>query len=130
MMPEDVTLSSSIDVVQPVKVDGPERVEEEEATLNEIVTEQSPEDLTTEMLSLEKLFSTTFKNDVLVTEQPPPPVAPKRRRKVSTSYVLNYRPPPKIYTTTEEPLAAAVNVEKNELAPKSERTVVDTLPEV
>ena len=48
---------------------------------------------------------------------------------MSTSYVLNYRPPPKIYTTTEEPVAA-VNVEKNELAPKSERTVVDALPEV
>ena len=51
--------------MQPVKVDEPEMVEEEEAALNEIVTEQSPEDLTTEMLSLEKLFSTTFKNDVL-----------------------------------------------------------------
>ena len=52
--------------MQPVKVDEPEIVEEEEeATLNEIVTEQSSEDLTTEMLSLEKLFSTTFKNDVL-----------------------------------------------------------------
>ena len=50
--------------MQPVKVDEPEMVEEEEAALNEIVTEQSPEDLTTEMLSLEKLFSTTFKNDV------------------------------------------------------------------
>ena len=35
-----------------------------------------------------------------------------------------------MYTTTEEPLAAAVNVEKNELAPKSDRTVVDALPEV
>ena len=57
--------SSSIDVVQAVKVDEPEMVEEEEATMNEIVTEQSSEDLTTEMLSLEKLFSTTFKNDVL-----------------------------------------------------------------
>ena len=51
---------------------------------------------------------------------------------MSTSYVLNYRPPPKVYTTTtEEPLPAAVNVEKNELeAPKSERTVVDAPPEV
>ena len=36
--------SSSIDVVQPVKADEPEMVEEEEAALNEIVTEQSPED--------------------------------------------------------------------------------------
>ena len=50
---------------------------------------------------------------------------------MSTSYVLNYRPPPKVYTTTEEPPLAAVNVEKNELeAPKSERTVVDAPPEV
>ena len=50
--------------MQPVEVVEPEMLEEE-ATLNEIVTEQSSEDLTTEMLSLEKLFSTTFKNDVL-----------------------------------------------------------------
>ena len=80
----------------------------EEVTMMASDRADDSEEESTEMLSLQKLFSTTFKSNEVFTVTEP---TPKNRRKVSTSYVLNYRPPPQpLPSQVEEttPPAAAV----------------------
>ena len=101
----------------------------EEVTMMASDRADDSEEESTEMLSLQKLFSTTFKSNEVFTVTEP---TPKNRRKVSTSYVLNYRPPPQplpnqVEETTPPDAAAVTTVVAPLSTNDAEKTPEDDL---